>query len=110
MDWLWHLLAGSVAFYVGAQLLSGVEIQGFTRGVLLAAVFGLLSATVGEVLDFLATPLNWLTLGLFHLVIDALLIMLADWLLKGVRVRSFWWALALAAVVALVNSLLFRIF
>ncbi len=110
MSWLWHLLASSVAFYIGAQLLRGVEISGFMRAILLAAVFGVLSVTVGKVLDFLATPLNWITFGLFHLVIDALLIMLADWLLKGVRVRNFWWALALAAVVAVVNSLLFWMF
>lgn len=110
MSWLWHLLASSVAFYVGAQLLRGVEISGFGRAVLLAAVFGLLNATLGRLLDFLATPINWLTFGLFHLVVDALLIMLADWLLKGVRVRSFWWAFALATVVVVVNSLLFWTF
>ncbi len=110
MYWIWVWLVTSLSFYVGAQLLKGVTIRGFGQALALSLVFGLLSATLGWVLDFLATPLNWLTFGLFHLVVDALLITIADWLLKGVSVRNFWWALALAAVVAVVNNIVFWMF
>ena len=98
-------LLSALAFFIGARLLSGVTIKGFLSAIVLALVVALLDATLGRVLDFITAPIRWLTLGLFAWVVNAVIIMLADYFLSSVRIRNFWWALALAAVVAVVNWL-----
>lgn len=103
---LLKLLVNALVLMLGAYLLSGVEIQDFARALILAVVLGLLNATLGAVLDFITTPLRWLTLGLFSLVIDAIIIKVADYFMKGFAVRSFGWALLLAGFMAIANALL----
>lgn len=105
LDFLVATLLSALAFFIGARLLSGVTIKGFASAFVLALVVALLDATLGRVLDFITAPIRWLTLGLFALVVNAAIIMLADYFLSSVRIRNFWWALALAAVVAIVNWL-----
>lgn len=98
-------LLSALAFYVGARLLSGVQIKGFVSALVLALIVALLDATLGRVLDFITAPLRWITLGLFALVVNAAIILLADYFMASVRIKNFWWSLALAAVVAVVNWL-----
>lgn len=100
------LLVNALVLMGAAYLLSGIEIKDFSRAIILALVLALLNATLGAVLDFVTTPLRWLTLGLFSLVIDALVIKVADYFMRGFAVRSFGWALLLAAFLAIVNAIL----
>ncbi len=100
------ILLNALAVLLAAYLLSGVTIKDYVQAILVALVLALLNATIGAVLDFLATPITWLTLGLFSLVIDAILIKIADYFLKGFSVRSFGWAFLMAVIIAVVNSLL----
>jgi len=65
---------------------------------------------VKPILEFFAFPVTFLTLGLFIWVINALILMLADWLLSGLKIKSFWWALAFAIVIAIINVVIFKIF
>ena len=105
LNFLLSTLLSALAFYVGARLLSGVHIKGFVSAFILALIVALLDATLGRVLDFVTAPLRWITLGLFALVVNAAIILLADYFMASVRIKNFWWALALAAVVAVVNWL-----
>lgn len=89
-----------------AYLLKGVQIQDFVRALIVAAVLAVLNMTLGAVLDFFTTPIRWITLGLFSLVVDAVVIMVADYFLKGFTVKGFGWALLLAVFMAIANSLL----
>ena len=106
---MWTFIISSIlsalAFYIGARLLSGVHIKGFVSALILAVIVALLDATLGKVLDFITAPLRWITLGLFALVVNAAIIMLADYFMASVKIKNFWWALALSAVVAVVNWL-----
>ena len=103
LTFLLSTVLSALAFYVGARLLAGVTLKGFTSALILALIIALLDATLGKVLDFLTAPLRWITLGLFALVVNALIIMLADYFMASFRVKNFWWALALSAVVAVVS-------
>jgi len=89
-----------------AYLLTGVDIEDFTRAVIVAFVLGILNATLGKFLYFITTPLRWITLGIFSLVVDAVVLMVAAHFLKGFTIKNFSWALLLAIFVALANVFL----
>lgn len=105
MNWILVLLLNAVAFYIGARLLDGVEIRSFVKAIIVAVVIAILNVTLGFLLKTLT--LGLLGLGIFTLILDAIIIKVADFFLKGFSVRNFWWALALALVVSLAN-LVFR--
>ncbi|GJM31698.1 MAG: hypothetical protein DHS20C18_06990 [Saprospiraceae bacterium] len=98
------ILVNAVAFFVGAQILKGVTIKNFAQAIIVAIVVAFLNFTLGTVLKVVS--LGILTLGLFTLLLDAILILVADYFLKGLSVKSFWWALGLAAIVAVVDAIL----
>ena len=94
-----------VAVWLGAQFWEGVKVTDFARAIIIGLVVAFLNATLGSLLDVIPSPARIFTLGLFSLVVDALLLMLADYFLKGLTIKNFWWALALAAVVSVVNMI-----
>lgn len=95
--------------YLAERLLSGIYVKDFGAAVLLAIVLALLNATVGWLLSVLAAPLDFLTFSLFSglisLVINAIVILMADRLLSDFRVKNFWWALGLALILGIGTSL-----
>ncbi len=96
----------AVATMIAAYLLPGVEVEGFFTALVLAILLAFLNVTVKPILLVLTIPATVLTLGLFILVINALVILLADAILSGFYVENFWWALLFSLVLWLTNSLL----
>ena len=103
MGFLLQWLVSGVAIIITAYLLPGVALKGFTAALVTALVLGLVNAVIRPILILLTLPLNILTLGLFTLVINALLIMLAASIVPGFAVKGFWWALLFGIVLAIVN-------
>ena len=101
-----HLLISAVAVYATCRILPGVTIDGFGTAVVVAIVLGLVNALLRPLLLLLTLPLNILTLGLFTFVIIGGLVQLTAALVPGFHVASFWWALAFALVLSLINSVL----
>ncbi|MCP4461012.1 MAG: phage holin family protein [Cytophagales bacterium] len=99
-------LITAVATLIAAYLLPGVEVDGFWSAFVLAALLAILNVTVKPILLVLTIPATVLTLGLFILVINALVIMLADAILSGFYVENFWWAFLFSLVLWLANSFL----
>jgi putative membrane protein len=85
-------------------------VKDFPRAIIIGLVVAVLNATLGHFLDWISTPFRWLTLGLFSFVVDALVLMVADYFLKGLTIKNFWWALALALVVGMANGLVHLVF
>lgn len=107
MGLILQILVSSVAVYFTAWLLPGISVKGYGSAILVAIVLGLLNAFVAPVLQFLSLPITFLTLGLFTFVINAVIIMLAGWLMgDSFHVASFWWALLFSIIVSLVSSIL----
>lgn len=95
---------------LAAYLLPGVDIDGFLTAIILALVLAVLNAMVRPVLVFLTIPVTILTLGLFLLVINAVIILLASWLIDGFEVAGFLSALLFSIVVSIVVAILDMIF
>ena len=99
MELIINVLVTSVAFYIGGYLLSGVEMKNFVQCIIVAVVVGFLDVTLGTFLKI--ATLGLLSLGIFTWLLNAILIQVADWFLPGFKVKNFWWALGLAAVVSI---------
>lgn len=96
-------IISAAAIMVAAYVLPGVEVSGLVAALVLAVVLGAINAFLKPLLIILTLPINVLTLGLFTLVINAGLVMLAAMIVPGFAVSSFWWALLFAIVLSLVT-------
>jgi putative membrane protein len=74
--------------------------------VIVAAVLALLDAVIKPIMVILTLPVTFITLGLFLLVINACVILLASKIVPGFLVDGFWWALLFSIILALINSIL----
>lgn len=101
---IWILNA--VALLVVAYILPGITVASFGSALIAALVLGLLNALVKPVLVILTLPITVVTLGLFLLVLNALVFWFAGSILKGFQVNGFWWALIGAIVYSIVSGLL----
>lgn len=110
MGFIIKLLVTAAAAMLSAYILPGVYIDGFLTAIILALVLAVLNAIVKPVLIFLTIPVTVLTLGLFLLVINALIILLADWLVAGFDVSGFFAALLFSLVLAIVTAIIDMIF
>jgi putative membrane protein len=100
----------AISLFIISKLPTGVEIDGFQKALISAAVFGVLNALIKPILQVLALPINFLTLGLFSLIINAIIFGLAAWLVTGFRLRwGFWSALIGTLALSFINSLLFSL-
>ncbi|OJJ14483.1 hypothetical protein BKI52_42645 [marine bacterium AO1-C] len=93
---------GSV--YFTAQLLDGVTLVGVVPTVIVSILLTVINTYIKPILKVLTLPLKWFTLGIFPLILNALLIMLVDNLVeKGFDVRDIFWAFAFSFVLSLVS-------
>lgn len=102
----WAVLALAIA--VTAWLIPGITIQGGVVGTLVvAAVLGLVNSFIRPIVMFLTCPLVMVTLGLFALVVNALMLSLTAWLLPSyVSLDSFWTTLIASVIISVVSAVL----
>ncbi len=103
---LLNWLLSAISLIIVANLIRGIEVSGFFTALIAAVVIGLVNATLGFLLKLITFPLTILTLGLFWLVINALMLKVAAALVPGFRVHGFLPAFLGAIVLTLVNTLL----
>lgn len=103
-------LLNAVALLAVAYLLPGITVASFGSALIAALVLGLLNVIVKPILVFLTFPITIVTLGLFLLVINALVFWLAGSILRGFVVQGFWWALGGALLYSIITALLSSIF
>jgi putative membrane protein len=99
-------LVSAFAIWLVARIVPGIEVKDFRAALIAAAVIAVVNVTVGSILRFLTFPITFLTLGLFLLVINALLLMLAAALTPGFRVRGFLNALIGSLVLTVLTWIL----
>ena len=105
MNWIIKLIINAALVLLTAYILPGVEVDSFWSALIVAIVLSILNVLVKPLLVIITIPITILTLGLFLLVINAFIIQLADSLVDGFQVNSFWWALFFSLVLSLFNSL-----
>lgn len=108
MKFLIKLLVSTLAVVITAYLLPGVTVENdsVVTAMIVAAVLAFLNSVVKPVMIFLTIPFTLVTFGLFLLAINAFIIMIADRLVDGFHVRSFWWALLFSIMMFFVTSIL----
>lgn len=108
---LWRWLSTTAALFLAVSLVPGIRFTGpILQLFVVAAIFGLVNATLKPLLAFLTCPLILLTFGLFTLVINALMLLATAWFSTawglGFSVSGFWAAFVGGLLIGLVNTLL----
>ena len=99
----WGLLAA--AFAITSWILSGMDISGgFWAYVWVSAIFGIVNAIIGTVLRIITFPLTVLTLGLFSVIVNAILLNITDGLTSHLTIDEFWWTAIWAAIIMAIVS------
>jgi putative membrane protein len=99
-------IATSLAVLLAAYLLKGVEVSNTITALVVAVLLGLLNTFIKPVLVFLTIPITVLTLGLFLLVINIIIVLLVDDLITGFSVNSWLTALIFSFIVSITASLI----
>ena len=107
MKFILRLLLSALAVVLLANILPGVHVDTFGIAVIVALALSLLNFLVKPLLVILTLPVTIVTFGLFLLVINALIILMASGLVSGFAVDGFWWALLFSLLLSLVQSILF---
>jgi putative membrane protein len=106
MNLILKLLLNAVAVFVLAEILSGVYVDNYVTSLIVAAVISILNVLVKPILVILTLPVTILTLGLFLLVVNAIIILLADKLVDGFNVEGIWTAILFSVLLSILQSLL----
>jgi len=106
MRFLLKLLVTSLAVFFSAYILNGVYLEGFPTAILVALLMGFLNAFLKPILIILTIPITLITFGLFLLVINAVIILLADYALTGFTVDSFFTAVVFSIIVSVITWIL----
>jgi len=104
IKFLLKFILTAVLTYGLAQILPNVHLSGVASAAVLVIVLGILNATVKPILKLLGFPITVLTLGLFLIVINVIIVKLADYLLDGFAVSGFISALIFSLALSLVTS------
>lgn len=107
---MWTLILKWVGFaliimFVG-WLTPGLEIESFITAMIAAVVITLINAVIKPVIMLLTLPINILTLGIFTLIINALLFMFAAYLVPGIEVEGFLSALIASVLISIFSVVL----
>lgn len=96
--------ASALVIFLLASFLPGIRVANFLTALTVALVMGLVNAVIKPILIILTLPVNILTLGLFTLIINAILVLLVAAIVPGFQVTSFWSALIFSVVLSLAMS------
>jgi putative membrane protein len=106
MRMLLNWVLSALAVWIVSRVVPGIYVSGAVAALIAALVIGFINATLGVVLKVITFPLTIVTLGLFWLVINGLMLELASAFVPGFQIRGFLAALIGAIVLSLVNLLL----
>lgn len=103
------LLTAAVAYGLSMILDPHVRIDSYFTALIFVLVLGILNALVKPILILLTLPVTILTLGIFLLVVNVLMILLADKFVAGIHIQGFWWAFIFGILLSFISSALNRL-
>ncbi|MBC8767146.1 phage holin family protein [Arenibacter sp. BSSL-BM3] len=107
MNLILRILLSAIAVVILAKILPGVGVDSYTTAIIVAIVLSLLNFIVKPILVILTLPVTILTLGLFLLIINAVIILLADYFIDGFQVNNIWWALLFSLLLSFLQSIFY---
>lgn len=105
MNLVIRFLLSGVAVMLTAYLLPGVHVADYWAALLVAVLVSFSNVVIRPILILFTIPITLMTLGLFLLVINALIILGVDYFVDGFHVDGFWWALAFSLILSVFSSL-----
>lgn len=109
MNVIVRILVTSILVMIISYLMKGIVVDSFTTALTVAIVLGLLNFFVKPILVLFTLPITIITLGLFYLVVNAIIILLCDKLVDGFDVSSFWTALFFSIILSISQSLVYKV-
>lgn len=106
MKLILRLLLNALAVVILSYILPGVGVDSVTTAIIVALVLSILNVLVKPILVILTLPITILTLGLFLLIINALIILIAAHFISGFEVSSIWWAIIFSLLLSFLQSIL----
>jgi putative membrane protein len=106
MRWIINWILSATALLIVAQVVPGFYVRSFTSALWAALIIGVINATLGIFVKILTFPLTVITLGIFWLVVNAVMLEVASLFAPGFTVTSFFAAFIGAIVLSLVNMFL----
>ncbi|MBI5189815.1 MAG: phage holin family protein [Nitrospirae bacterium] len=103
-------LVNSLALFAADWLVAGIVIYDFWSGLAAAALLGIVNAVIRPVVIVLTLPITIVTLGLFTLVVNALMLKLVAWAIPDFAVNGFWAAFWGALIISVVSWFINTIF
>lgn len=105
MNLIIRFLLNGLAVLLTAYLLPGVSLDDYGTALIVALILSIANIIIKPILVVLTIPITIMTFGLFLLVINALIILIADYLVDAFVVDGFWWALLFSLILSIFNSL-----
>jgi putative membrane protein len=104
MNFIIRTIISAIIAFVLSKILSGVHIDSIVTALIFSLVLSLLDSIVKPILVVLTLPVTVLTLGLFLFAINAIVILLADKLIDGIKIDSFFWALVFSIILSVFDT------
>lgn len=101
------ILVNSLGVLAIGYLLKGIHVKNYWTALWAAILLALVNAFIKPIVIFLTLPITILTLGLFLLVINALMVLIIAAVVDGLEVENFWWALVFSVLLSLLNVIFF---
>lgn len=103
MKFLISILVNGLLVYFVAWLLDGVSIVGYGAALITGLLLAILNNFIRPVIVFLTLPLTIITFGLFLLVINGVMVLIADQLVPGFTVDGLIWGILFSIILAIAN-------
>ncbi len=103
-------IVSTLTIFLCAYLIEGVYLESILTALWLSLFLGLVNFVVKPILVILTLPINIITFGLFTLVINASLVLLASWAVDGFSVSGFWIAMLFSVAVSIIGYLMHKLF
>lgn len=102
LRWLFN----TVAIYVTTRIISGIRVPDLSGAIVAALVLGIVNAFIRPIILFLTLPVNIVTLGLFTLIVNTLMLYVVAWITPSLQISGFGAAFIGALLIAIISTLL----
>jgi putative membrane protein len=106
MSLIVNLLINGLAVYIAAHVLPGVSVDSFVTAILVSVVLGIVNTFIKPILFILTLPATILTLGLFTLILNALMVFIVAYFVPGFHINGLWAAVLFSLVLSIISSIL----
>jgi putative membrane protein len=105
-SFLVRLIINALAFLIVSAVYSGLKVNGLWAAIIAALIWGIVNALLRPILMLLTLPINFLTLGLFTLVVNGIILIVTAQLYSGLVISGFFAGIVAAILLSIVNVIL----